>query len=517
MSQRLNLAEAVIGRISLSARPALSEPGRTWTYGELLARVSRVGGALLRLGVCPRDRVAVLMPDCLEAAASVLGAVWIGGIGVPISELLRPNDIRNLLSDSGASVALVDASLEPLLDEVRLEIGSLREIVVVGGARAGERSFEALLGTATPAEPAETHDDDPALILYSAGASEAPKGVLHSHGAPLASFRTYAEGVLGLRPEDRVFSTFKLASAFGLGAGLVFPLAAGAESILLPQQARSSVVFDLLRICRPTVMFATPSVYNQLALDLAPSDEPPLAMLRRCVSEGESLPPALADRISAVLGAVPLPCYGLTEAFHAVIAHPIGPSRPGSCGTAVPEFEARIVNEEGSPLPPDEIGTLEIKGPSLGLGYWNRPTDSTAVFRGEWLRTGDRFLADRDGHYFHCCRTDDLFKVSGKWVSPLEIEKTLLAHEAVWECAVVGAADEHGLTKPLAYVVPNVGFVPTSTLRQELIEYVKREIAPYKYPRWVEFVDSLPKGPHGTVLRYKLRARLPHKAAPDLG
>jgi benzoate-CoA ligase len=506
----VNLAAALLARAEGGERIALREPGRAWSYGELTNNVARVAGALRSVGVERGDRVAVLMPDGLETASSILGILHAGAIAVPILELGRANDIRAYLRDAEVSCAIVDASLEPLLDEVRGEISSLREVVAVGGARGNERSFEALLLSAAPVPAADTDADEPALILYSAGAAGAPKGVVHAHRGPLESFAAYGRKVLDLGEGDRIFSTIKLATAYGLGAGLIFPLAAGAEAIFMPEQPRSAAVFELVRTLAPTVIFATPSLYGQLLEDLAGVELAggrPLAAARACVAGAEQLPVGLAARIEAGLGAKVLPGYGLTEAFHFVIATPPGQGRPGSSGVVVPGYRARVVGEDGHVLGPNEIGTLEVSGPSAGRAYWGRDEESKAVFRGEWLRTGDRFFVDGDGWFYHCGRADDLIKVSGKWVSPGEVEKTLLAHEAVWECAVVGAEDEHGLVKPLAYVVPNVGRAAGPELARELIDFVKREIAPYKYPRWIEFVDQLPKGPQGKVLRYKLQRR----------
>jgi benzoate-CoA ligase family protein len=506
-----NLAEQLLGDLAeRGSRVALREPMRSWTYGELAEEVARVGGALRALGVEAGDRVAVLMPDGLDAAASILGAIHIGATAVPLSELGRPNDIRTLVRDAGAVVAMVHASLEPTLDEIRDEVDSLREVVAVGGARGEERSYEALVAGARPVaavDPGAT----PALLLYSAGPSDrAPRGVPHSHATPLTSFRSYAQAVLNLGPKDRVFSLVKLATAYGLGAGLIFPLAAGAESVLLPEQARTRAVFGMMDALPPSVLFATPSIYGQLLED-APAEgaDKRFASVRACVSGAEQLPALLHKRLRDRFHVDVLSGYGLTEAFHFVFANRPGGSRPGSSGPCLTGFDARLVSDDGHPVPAHEIGTLEIKGPTLTAGYWNLPDESSKAFRGEWLRTEDRFLVDPDGYWFHCGRTDDLFKVGGKWVSPAEVERTLLQHEAVWECAVVGVEDENGLTKPLAYVVPNVGHHGGMQLERELIEYVKKEIAPYKYPRWIEFIDALPKAPSGKILRYKLPGRRP--------
>lgn len=516
-AERLNLAEAILGsalRENRGARPALREPTRAATYAELADEVARVAGALQGLGVKRGERVAVLMPDGLDAVASILGAIWAGAVAVPVSELGRANDVRAIVRDAGAVVAIVHTSLEPILDEVRKEMSTLREVVCVGGARGDdEKSFEALLAGARPGPAADTAADDLALLLYSGGPTDQPRGVPHTHRAPLAAFRAYARDVLRLDESDRVFSLVKLATAYGLGAGLIFPLAAGAEAILLPEQAKTPAVLGMIEALRPTVMFATPSIYSQILQDTSGEATPHkrFESLRDCVSGAEHLPSGLAQRLRERLRLEVLAGYGLTEAFHFVIANRADAPRDGASGKVLAGFEARVVGEDGAVVPPNEIGTLEVRGPTVAREYWNRPDESKNRFRGDWLHTEDRFLVDGDGYWHHVGRADDLFKVGGKWVSPNEVEQTLLRHEAVWECAVIGVEDENGLTKPLAYVVPNVGHHGGLHLEKELIDYVKREIAPYKYPRWVEFVEALPKGPHGKVLRYKLPRKRPKR------
>ena len=509
MRDRLNLAASLleVAGASGGARVALREPQRQWTYDELGDTVARVAGGLRGLGVRRGDRVAVLMPDGLEAVAAILGIIHAGAVAVPLSELQRPNDVRAFIRDAEAVAAVVQDSLQGVLDEVRAELPSLRDVIVAGVPRGSDTAFDALVADTRPASPADTDAGDLALILYSTRPSERPRGVAHRHDAPLEAYRAYS-AILPIETGDRVFCPARLATAFGLGAALVFPLAAGAQSILLPQQPRSRAVLDVLTGLRPTLFIAAPSLFSQLLVDLK-SSPPPVTSLRACVTGGEPVPGLLIERARECFGVEVLTGYGLTEAFHFVIATSPGNLRPGAAGQVVPGFEARVIGADGNPAPPREIGTLELRGPTLAARYWNREDDSQVSFRDGWLRTADRFFVDEDGTFFHCGRSDDLFKVSGKWVSPTEVERTLLAHEAVWECAVIGVEDENGLTKPLAYVVPNVDYGPDAELEKELIAHVKREIAPYKYPRWIEFVDSLPKGAHGKVLRFKLPSKRP--------
>jgi benzoate-CoA ligase len=504
---RDNLATAVLaGRDP--GRVALREPDRSWSYGELGDQAARVAAVLRGAGVAAGDRVAVLMPDSLEAAAAILGVIYMGGVAVPLSELATPVDIRDCVADSGAVAAIVHARLAPTVAELRRELPALRELLCVGGPRAGATDLGARMRSAAPdPRPVDVAPTDPAILLYSAGALDgAARGVAHAHATPVAALAMYGRAVLGLAAEDRVFSVVRLSTAYGLGTGLLLPLLAGAETMLLPAQPHSAAIFSVVESFRPTVLLATPSVYGQLARDAdGAALDRPLRGVRAAVSGAEGMPAQLVTRVQATLGVEVLLGYGLTEAFQFVLATRAGAVKPGSSGQLVPGFEARLVGDDGRPVGTDEIGTLEIRGPTVSRGYFSgRRADDQHLADG-WFRTRDRFMADAAGHHVHCGRVDDLFKVGGKWVSPTEVEQTLLAHEAVWECAVIGAEDQDGLVKPLAFVVANIGHRPTDELARELRAHVKRELAPYKYPRWIEFVRELPKGPAGKLLRYKLR------------
>jgi benzoate-CoA ligase family protein len=491
-------------------RVALREGERAWSYAKLAEQVARVATAMRTLRVAPGDRVAVFMRDSLDTAAAILGVMHAGAVAVPLSELSRPLDVRECLRDSGAVVAIVHSPLAAALAEVRSEVPALREILCVGARGPGEHDFHSLVRASAPAAaPASVSPGDPAMLLYSAaGRERSLRGVPHAHATPMSAFGSFAHGVVGLDEHDRVFSVVRLSTSYGLGTGLFFPLRAGAETMLLPEQPHSDAVFEVIESFAPTVLFATPSVYGQLARDAEVQKvERPLASLRVCVSGAEGMPPKLIPRIRQMLGAEVVVGYGLTEAFQFVLAGPATEARPGFCGTPVPGFEARIIDEAGAPVGPDVIGTLQIRGPTVLTAYWGAAADEDAEqFADGWFTTLDRFLMDEEGGYYHCGRVDDLFKVSGKWVSPTEVESALLAHEAVWECAVIGADDEDGLIKPLAFIVPNIGHDPGEALEQTLRDYVKAELSPYKYPRWIQFVEQLPKGPTGKILRYKLRA-----------
>jgi acyl-coenzyme A synthetase/AMP-(fatty) acid ligase len=323
-----------------------------------------------------------------------------------------------------------------------------------------------------------------------------------------AVYASFAQELLQLTDQDRILCIARLSTAYGIGSGLFLPLATQAESLLFPEQPQSDKLLKVLESFNPTVLLATPSVYAQLAHDAEKFTMPtPLASLRHAVAGAEGMPEQLIPRIRSVLGTEVVVGYGLTEIFQFALAGRSDDpgARAGVCGKPLSGVQVRLVDEDGDPVGVDEIGTLELQCGSLFPGYWGGGTGNHDIRGDGWFTTRDRFMVDRDGFYHHCGRVDDLFKVGGKWVSPSEVERALTAHEGVWECAVVGADDEEGLIKPLAFVVTNVGWDGGPKLEAELRQFVKETLAPYKYPRWIEFIESLPRGPGGKLLRYKLR------------
>jgi benzoate-CoA ligase len=513
---QLNLACALVDEALERGRgeaAAIREPKRVWTYGQLAEEVMRYGAALVALGIKPGERVALFMHDSAELAAAFLGALRMGAVPVPINTLLRSVEVRLLLGDSGATAAAVSGDLTPVIEEVRAELPNLRHLLAIGGARPGETDFHRLTREVDPVcAPVTPVDGAPAFLLYSAGAGSAPRGVAHTHAAVLHAYEAYAQTVLGLVPSDRVFATVKLSTAYGLGLGLLFPLRARAATFLLPARARPRNVFDVMAAFHPTVFAATPSLYGQMLHDYLELSHPLpsyFGSVRHAISGAEALPSQLARRAHATFGVELLHGFGTTEGLHFVLSNQPDARREGSCGRPLPGVEARIVDDAGRPMPPKEIGALEVRGPTVARGYFGRLDESGGAFHEGWVRTGDRFFADEDGYYYYCGRADDLFKVSGRWVAPDEVERTLLMHPAVWECAVVEGHDEDGLAQPVAFVVPNVGHAPTAELGSQLMEFVKREIAPYKYPRQIEFVESLPRGQSGRILRWRLRQTTP--------
>jgi benzoate-CoA ligase family protein len=472
---------------------AIREPKRVWTYTRLAEESMRAAAALRDLGIKPGERVALLMHDSAEMAATFLGAVRAGAVPVPINVLLRSLELRTLLNHCGAVEVVASGDLAPAVDAVRNELPFLRHLCAIGGAHPGEVDFSALCADVEPWTNSHEPDDGvPAFILYSAAPGGEPRAVSLDHAAPLHAFALYARAVLALAPTDRVLATAKLSTAYGLGLSLLFPLLAGAASFLLPSRARPRTLFEVMGAFAPTVFAATPSLYAQMVHDYAelPHPRPKLmASVRHAISGGEMLPIAVEKRVRELFGVELLHGFGVTDALCFVLSNRPDARRELSVGQPLPGVEARVVDDNGTPLQPMEMGALELRTP----------------IQPEPLRTGDRFLVDREGYFFYCGRADDLFKVSGRWVAPAEIERALLLHPAVWECAVVEDRDDDGLSLPHAFVVPNVGHSPSDELARSLMMFVKDEIAPYKYPRQVSFVEALPRAADGKVQRWKLR------------
>jgi len=509
-----NLAAWLIdGALASGAGPrtALRQGNRAWTFDELATIVGRTSSALRGLRLQRGERVLILMRDTLEAAAAILGVIHAGAIAVPVSELSTPDDVQDYVLHAGAVIAVTDEGHEAVLDAIRNETPDLREVVCVGAKLQSSHDFHKLIDGAQPQPAAPSGEEDVGLLLYSAGSGPGElRAVPHTLRTVRAAHASFARELLQLDAGDRILCVARLSTAYGVGSGLFLPLATQAESLLFPEQPQSSKVFDALRTYKPTVLFATPSLYAQLAHDAEREKiQRPLASLRAAVAGAEGMPERLIPRIRSVLGTEVIVGYGLTEIFQFALAGRSDDpgARPGVCGRPLPGVQVRLVDEDGDPVGIDEIGTLELQSGSLFTGYWSGGGQSgNHELRADgWFTTRDRFMIDREGFYHHCGRVDDLFKVGGKWVSPVEVERALTAHEGVWECAVIGADDDEGLIKPLAFVVTNVGWEGGPKLEAELKEYVKQTLAPYKYPRWIEFVEALPRGPGGKLLRYKLR------------
>jgi benzoate-CoA ligase family protein len=478
------------------------------TYGELVARVNRTGNALRGvLGVRMEERVLLLLLDTPDFAACFFGAIKIGAVPVPVNTLLRPNDYQYLLNDSRARVAIVSQTLLPQVEAIpRKNLPYLEHVVVVGDPAEGTHSFSELVDAAPVGlDPAPTHKDDPAFWLYSSGSTGPPKACVHLQHDMVVASELYARQILRVAESDRFFSVAKLFFAYGLGNGLYFPLAAGGTSILLSGPPHAADVFDIIERYRPTLFFSVPSNYAALLAHARPGGEFDLSSIRHAVSAGEALPAAIFERFKSRFGLEILDAIGSTEALHMFIANRPGFARPGSSGQIIPGMDARIVDDDGRPVPTGDIGNLYIRSDAVCACYWNQHEKTKDTIDGHWLRTGDKYRQDAEGYFWYAGRSDDMLKVSGVWVSPIEIECTLLEHSAVLEAAVVGRKDQDALVKPVAYVVLRQGHVPAPDLAGQLQEFVATRLASYKRPRWVEFLPALPKTATGKVQRFKLR------------
>ena len=478
------------------------------TYAQLGERVNRFGSALRStLAVRMEERVLLLLPDIPEFAYCFFGAIKIGAVPVPISTLLRANEYEYLLNDTRARVAVVSDSLAHLILQIpRERLNFLQSLVVIGPARPGTVSFSELLSSHTDRlAPAPTCKDDAAFWLYSSGSTGFPKACIHLQHDMVIATEQYACTILKIRESDRFFSAAKLFFAYGLGNALYFPLTVGGTSILCPGPPSPQNVYATIERHRPTLFFSTPSSYAALVEFQREEGEFDLSSIRLGISAGEALPAALCQRFNRRFGFEILDGIGSTEALHIFISNFPGEVRHGSSGRVVPGCEAKILDDQGNPSPIGEIGTLWVKSDAACSSYWNRHERTKQIIKGHWISTGDRYHQDKDGYYWFAGRSDDMFKVSGVWVSPSEIENVLLEHEAVAEVGVVGHKDKDSLIKPVAFVVLRPGFVESPKLVSTLLNFVVARLPTYKRPRRFEFVSELPRTATGKIRRFKLR------------
>jgi benzoate-CoA ligase len=473
-----------------------------YTYADLNLAVRRASSALRAAGLQPEQRVLLCMHDCFALVATFLGAIRAGIVPVLANTLLTSDDYAYLLADSRAAVAIVSAPLAARLEPLQQQLASFRRLIIDDN-ESGE--WARLCAAAAANEPAaDTHADEACFWLYSSGSTGRPKGTVHVHSSLRATADLYAIPVLGIEESDLVFSAAKLFFAYGLGNALSFPLSVGATTLLMAERPTPDAVFKRLLEHGPTVFYGVPTLYAAL---LASPNLPTASQLRlrRCTSAGEPLPEDIGRRWHDQFGLDILDGIGSTEMLHIFLSNRPGDLRPNTTGKAVPGYDLRVVDDEGRPVPAGELGELQVRGPTAALMYWNNRARSRSTFLGEWTRTGDKYRLDPDGYYVFCGRSDDMLKVGGIWVSPTEVESTLISHPAVLEAAVVGCADAQGLTKPQAFVVLNSGHDASPQLAGELQAFVKSRLAPFKYPRWIEFVSDLPRTANGKIQRFKLR------------
>src|SRR5436189_3748210 len=422
--------------------PAFHYENRVLTYGDVFELANRTGNALRALGVGLEDRVLMLCLDAPEFLATFWGAIKIGAVPIPVNTLMRSADYLYFLNDSRAKVAVVSGPLlaeaAPALAEARY----LEHVLIAGGPAGRFMSWEdRLFRASAQLAAAPTSRDEPAFWLYSSGSTGSPKGVVHLHHDMYVCAETYAKQVLGLRATDRVLSAAKLFFAYGLGNAGYFPMAVGAQSVLYPLRPQPESMFEQIARYRPTLFFGVPTLYAAMLAVKDAERRFDTSSLRLCVSAGEALPDELYARWRERFGVELIDGIGTTEILHIFLSNRPGAARPGSSGLPVPGYEAIVVDDEGRPVPPGEIGNLRVKGDSIMAYYWNKHDKTNATRFGPWIQTGDKYYTDRDGYFWYCGRSDDMLKVGGIWVSPVEVEAPLVRHPSVLEAAVVGRAD----------------------------------------------------------------------------
>lgn len=477
--------------------------GEQLTYGELTEQSHRFANALRAHGFAPESRVLLAMLDTPQWPVVFLGCILAGVVPVAANTLLTTQDFDFMLRDSRAQGLVVSHALLPSFEPLIGKIATLKTVIVAGTEDSSSYPSLASMLRAQAATKtiAGTCADDACFWLYSSGSTGTPKGTVHLHSHLIQTAELYGRGVLGIRESDVVYSAAKLFFAYGLGNALTFPMSVGATTVLLPARPAPADVFALLKKYQPTIFYGVPTLYAALLADPAKPAKAELR-LRVCTSAGEALPAEIGKKWTAHYGCEILDGIGSTEMLHIFLSNRPGQVRYGTTGQAVPGYALRIIGDDGRECGDGEIGELQISGPSAAIMYWNNRAKTKATFAGEWTKSGDKYTRDADGYYTYGGRSDDMLKVGGIYVSPFEVEACLMTHAAVLEVAVIGVADDDQLIKPKAYVVLKPGQAATI---DELKAHVKQQLAPYKYPRWIEFVNELPKTATGKIQRFKLR------------
>jgi benzoate-CoA ligase family protein len=509
LPDRYNLVDHFVDRHireSRGQKTAIRSGERRVTYHEIAEQVNRVGNGLLALGLQEEQRVLLLLPDVPEFAAAYFGAMKIGAVAVPTNTALRAGDYAYFLEESRARVAIVHSSLLTEFSQALPGRRYCRHVIVCGEPVDGYCHWDQFVGSNSPKlQPAPTSKDDAAFWLWTSGSTGRPKAAVHLHQDWVHCCEYYARGVLDIQPDDVTFSTSKLFHAYGLGNGLMFPFYVGATTSLYPDKPRARVILDEAQARRPTLFFSVPTLYAAMLQEVDEDRSYELPSIRLAISAGEPLPAEIFRRWKQRFGVEILDGIGSTEVLHIYLSARAGRVRPGSTGEAVPGYEVAVVDHSGQPVRPGAIGDLLVAGPSTAHCYWNRRGLTQERMRGQWFFTGDKYRVDEDGYYWYAGRSDDMFRVSGQWVSPIEIEHTLIEHPCVLEAAVIAFEEQTGIHTPMAFVVLRNGYAGGVELARELQDFVKQRITPYKYPRHIEFLSELPKTAAGKVTRYKLR------------
>jgi benzoate-CoA ligase len=486
---------------------AIYHGDESYTYAQVAEMASRIGNGLKQLGIPPGARVMMLLMDTPQFPATFFGVMRAGYIPIPTNTVLPADNYEYFLNDSKAQVAIVSGPLYPKLAEIRDNCPELKQVIVVGGdGAAGTLDFADWIAASSPQlEAAPTTPEDQAFWLYSSGSTGFPKGVVHRHSHIRYVTETYGKNILKIDDRDITFSASKAFHAYGLGNNLSLPYSVGASTILLSGRPTPERVFAAIDRFKPTLFFTAPTLYTAMLTITDAEEKYDLSSIRLCVSAAEALQPEVYRQWHRRFGIEILDGIGSTEMLHIFISNRAGQVKAGSSGKPVPGYEARIVDEHSDPVPQGEAGDLLIKGGSAAAFYWNRPEKTAFTMRGEWMFTGDRYYQDEEGYYYYEGRSDDMFKVSGQWVSPIEVENALMEHPAVLECAVVTARDSSNLQRTKAFVILREGYRGNEALSLALQDHVKSRLAPYKYPRMLQFVKELPKTATGKIQRFMLR------------
>jgi benzoate-CoA ligase len=506
--ERFNMAEYFLDHNLAAGREnkvCLRFGDERWTYAEVVKQANRSGHLLRELGVGVEDRVLFALPDCPQFVNCWFGAAKIGAVIAMVNPLLPIDEYAYYLEYTRARVFIVHASMVEDLRPVLDHASYLKNVLVVGSEGYDYPHYETL-ARQMPDElvTADTHRDDPAIWLFTSGSTGKPKAAVHlQHDLPYNT-EHYAKQVLRMDENDVTVSVPKLFFGYATGTNLLFPFAVGAETTLFSERSTPEKIYEMIELHRPTMLTNVPTMINAM-LNLPQTEKADLSSLRVCISAGEALPPELYRRWKDAFGVEILDGVGSAEMFHIYISNRFGDVKPGCLGKLVPGYEAQIVGPDGQEMPDGQMGTLRIKGDSAALCYWQDHEKSKATFAGDWCTTGDQFTRDAHGYFWYGGRTDEMLKVSGVFVSPTEVENCLLEHKAVLECAVIGFQDEDGLIKTKAFIVLNETFTQGDELARGLQEFVKSRLALHKYPRRIEFVDSLPKNDRGKIERKKLK------------